>query len=194
MYTNMLNGVCGVQRNFKVKVMKKLLVLILVSVAFIFNFSAIADLSDLNENSKVYRVSDSGNDTINFYERVFAADDKFLMYCENWCRPCYKELNRLYSEGVIDSLLDNNVSLIIISGRYPFLNLNHYDIKDFNKRILRDFEIYYDTDFSVLREISGGNAFPFYVFIMDGEVVLQNIGLKSTYKDILPLITRKSHN
>lgn len=175
--------------------MKKIFVFLILFMLISFSFNAIADLSHLNDNSSVYRVSDCGVDTIDFYDRVHLDDDKFIVFCSNWCPLSYIEFNRLYAQGIIDSLTCNNVSLIILSDIYPFLNLNCFHIEgDWNKRISRDFEIYYDSNFSILKHISGGASIPFFMLIIDGNIVKQNLGLKENYLDIMQLITDKKQN
>lgn len=169
------------------------IIIISIFLSFCINFNAEAlDLSKVDSIMPAYTVSGNNRNSINFYTRLTAPDNKIVLYCANWCQPSYSELNRLYSSGVIDSLQQHNYSLIIVSGNYPFLNLNSGLIEgDWNKRILKDFEIYYEDNNSILRQLSGGGSFPWFIIMREGVVVKESVGLKEDYSDIFPLIVSK---
>lgn len=170
--------------------MKKLL-LFAINFCICIIVNAVTDLSKVDSNLSALTVSKQQCDTINFYSRLTAPDNKLLLYCASWCPPSYRELNRLYTDGVIDSLINNNFNLIILSDNYPCLNLQHYLIEgNWDKRVLEDFEIYYETDNAdtILKALSGNNMFPFLLLVKDGAIIKKTYGLQDSYSDIIPLI------
>lgn len=159
------------------------------------NINAAFVLSDTDTHLSAFTVSKCECDTINFYDRLLSSDNKLVLYCANWCPSSYKELNRLYSEGVIDSLKRNDFSLIILSDKYPCLYLHNDVIESgWDKRILEDFEIYYEVyRKQILKQLSGEESFPFLLLIKDGIVVKESHGLQNSYLDIISLINKKHH-
>lgn len=135
-------------------------------------------------------VSKNNCDTINFSNHLLSPDKKLVLYNSNWCPWGYKELNQLYSEGVIDSAINQNFSLIYLASDYPFIFLESPMIKgDWNKRIEQDFEIYYEIKpEEIIRSLTGRDGHPIIFIIKDGRVVKQTPGYKDNHSDILEIL------
>lgn len=137
----------------------------------------------------VYSLHHEQRDTINFKNRMLQNDRKLIVYCANWCYLSYKEFNLLYSQEIIDKLLDKGFHLIIVAGQYPFLKLNHHLIEgNWNERVMEDFEIYFDVDGKTLNAISGESSFPHLIVMNKSDILVESHGLKENYSFIVDAI------
>lgn len=169
--------------------MKNLLIIIIL---LIVNFNCLAqiDLSKIDPNLMALTVSKNSCDTINFSNRLLSPDNKLVFYTSNWCCWGYKELNQLYSEGVIDYAINQNYSLIFLASKYPFIFLNSPQIKgEWNKRIQQDFEVFYEMqEGKIVKSLTGGNGHPVIFIIKDGKAIKQSIGYLNNHSDILEIL------
>ncbi len=165
---------------------------IFIAVCFIFLpiLSFAKSVLDYRENIPVYSLNHEFRDTIDFRGRMSQNDRKFIIYCANWCKPSYKELNILYSQGIIDKLKEQKFHLIVVADKSPCLNLNHFLIEgDWKETFMQDFEIYYDIDGSFLNKISSQQVFPYCMIMNKSEILIESIGLKEDYSFIIDCIS-----
>lgn len=150
---------------------------------------------DYREPLPVYSLHHESRDTIDFRNRLLQNDRKLIIYCANWCNPCYKEFNLLYSQGIIDKLKENDVHLIIVADKSPCLKLNHHLIDgDWNEHILQDFEVYYDVNGSFIKSISDNTTFPYCLLMNNTDVIAESTGLKEDYSFLLDAVQKINSN
>lgn len=157
--------------------MKKLLILVLFLI--VLNSLLARDISEIISPVQVLSVCEHKRDTIDIYEKLVDNEKKILIFSAHWCDPSYRELNCLYNQGMIDSLINHGFSLIMIAEDYPCLFLNSGKIVgDWDEKVMMDFEVYYDMDGSALKKITGGSSFPYMLVFVDGKIVRTKEGCR----------------
>lgn len=147
--------------------------------------------NEYREPILVYYLHHEFRDTIDFRDRLMQNDRIFVVYCAYWCNLSYKEFNLLYSQGIISKLKEENFHLIIVADKSPFLKLNHPLIDGgWHENVMRDFEVFYDLNGSLLKSMSSNMSFPFCLLINKSEVIAESYGLKEDYSFLLDAINK----